>query len=259
MCNIAEGIRKEEARKRGRAWSSGVRCALCSATVSAVVGIAVAFFILAAIWGLLHLGTSGRVDAPAQIISTETPPQGSPGGDAPQVMAFATTTPVPQSRNRANDLTTTAYVALQAGRYEEAERVANEALELDASFGWAIWVRDEARRRQDEALNSNLDQLLNEGWLCLNRGELTEALRKAEYVLEKRPNDFAAKELKRLAEEAQKKAPESDWANSSSRKAGARQTLKIGDAEYGFCWIPSGEFDMGSPESEEGRFDNEPL
>ena len=49
------------------------------------------------------------------------------------------------------------------------------------------------------------------------------------------------------------------WSESSSREAGTRQTLKIGDAEYGFVWIPAGEFDMGSPESEENRDSDEVL
>ena len=49
------------------------------------------------------------------------------------------------------------------------------------------------------------------------------------------------------------------WREDPTRSAGSRQTLKIGDAEYGFCWIPPGEFDMGSPESEEGRRDDEIL
>ncbi len=49
------------------------------------------------------------------------------------------------------------------------------------------------------------------------------------------------------------------WREDSARPAGFRQTLKIGDAEYGFCWIPPGEFDMGSPETEKGRFDFETL
>lgn len=49
------------------------------------------------------------------------------------------------------------------------------------------------------------------------------------------------------------------WAESSKRPAGFRQTLAIGDVEYGFCWIPAGEFDMGSPESEEMRDSDEAL
>ena len=49
------------------------------------------------------------------------------------------------------------------------------------------------------------------------------------------------------------------WSESSTRPAGFRQTLTIGDAEYGFRWIPAGEFDMGSPGSEEGRRDDEVL
>jgi formylglycine-generating enzyme required for sulfatase activity len=49
------------------------------------------------------------------------------------------------------------------------------------------------------------------------------------------------------------------WAEDSKRPAGLRQTLKIGGAEYGFCWIPAGEFEMGSPETEEYRYDDEVL
>ena len=45
------------------------------------------------------------------------------------------------------------------------------------------------------------------------------------------------------------------WDESPTRAAGCRQTLKIGDVEYGFCWIPAGEFDMGSPKSEQREAD----
>lgn len=42
-------------------------------------------------------------------------------------------------------------------------------------------------------------------------------------------------------------------------KPGARQTITISGEEYAFRWIPAGEFDMGSPESEKGREDDEKL
>ena len=35
--------------------------------------------------------------------------------------------------------------------------------------------------------------------------------------------------------------------------------MKIGNAEYGFCWIPAGEFDMGSPTTEKYHGDDETL
>jgi formylglycine-generating enzyme required for sulfatase activity len=47
------------------------------------------------------------------------------------------------------------------------------------------------------------------------------------------------------------------WQDSSERKAGTRQTIKIGEDNYGFVWIPAGEFDMGSPESEVLRLSGE--
>ena len=54
-----------------------------------------------------------------------------------------------------------------------------------------------------------------------------------------------------------------DWAifftDNARRPAGYRQALLIDGEEYGFRWIPSGEFEMGSPESEEDRYDNETL
>ena len=49
----------------------------------------------------------------------------------------------------------------------------------------------------------------------------------------------------------------SQWQDSSERKAGTRQTIKIGAEEYGFVWIPAGEFVMGSPESEGLRHSGE--
>ena len=48
-----------------------------------------------------------------------------------------------------------------------------------------------------------------------------------------------------------------DWVESSSRKAGTRQTIKVGRVEIGLIWIPAGEFNMGSPEAERYRRDVE--
>ena len=52
---------------------------------------------------------------------------------------------------------------------------------------------------------------------------------------------------------------QSVFADSPTRPAGYRQALEINGEEYGFRWIPPGEFDMGSPESEVGRRDGETL
>ena len=41
--------------------------------------------------------------------------------------------------------------------------------------------------------------------------------------------------------------------------AGEKRTLSIRGIDYTFCWCPPGEFTMGSPESEEGREDDETL
>ena len=50
-----------------------------------------------------------------------------------------------------------------------------------------------------------------------------------------------------------------DWQDAAERGAGERQTLWIGGKEYGFVWIPAGEFEMGAPGSDRERFDNETL
>jgi formylglycine-generating enzyme required for sulfatase activity len=43
----------------------------------------------------------------------------------------------------------------------------------------------------------------------------------------------------------------------SGKTAGERMTLKISNVEYAFRWCPAGSFMMGSPESEEERWENE--
>lgn len=43
-----------------------------------------------------------------------------------------------------------------------------------------------------------------------------------------------------------------DWRNDPTRKPGTRQTLTVNGHDYGFCWIPSGEFMMGSPDPGQG-------
>lgn len=165
-----------------------------------------------------------------------------------------TITPPPPATKTATQLTNEANAALQAGRYEEAERLAEAALELNPTYGRAIWVRNEARRRISEH-----DQIRNEGWFCLDRGEAATALRKADILLKEFPKDEDALALKALAEKALIKQRVDAWSESSTRAAGFRQELEINGVGYGFCWIPAGEFNMGSPTSEKGRNDNERL
>ena len=101
--------------------------------------------------------------------------------------------------------------------------------------------------------------MLSVGEASLEAGDYETSLQKAKTALKMRRNDKRALELKKRAGEALRPAASPLWWPSSSRKAGYRQTLKIGDAEYGFVWIPAGEFDMGSPKSEEMRRYDETL
>ena len=50
-----------------------------------------------------------------------------------------------------------------------------------------------------------------------------------------------------------------DWTGSVDRPAGFCQTLRVAGQSYDWSWIPQGEYDMGSPEDEEGRGDDETL
>ncbi len=147
----------------------------------------------------------------------ETPKPKSPAAP-PQPQVSSGKTP--------SQLTTEANAALKAGRYEEAERLASEALKLDSSFDWAQFVLTKAQGRlEEEKRNSELDQMLNEGWRSFREGDSELALTKATTVLKARPDDPAALGLKRLAEAALQSDSESNLAESSSRKTETRQTL----------------------------------
>ena len=73
------------------------------------------------------------------------------------------------------------------------------------------------------------------------------------------PEPVKPPQRRQTAQERTSSAKAAKWSASSRRKAGTRQTLKIGDAEYGFCWIPAGKFKMGSRTTEKDRDDDETL
>ncbi|MBR0224465.1 MAG: SUMF1/EgtB/PvdO family nonheme iron enzyme [Thermoguttaceae bacterium] len=146
--------------------------------------------------------------------------------------------------------------ALAAGDYQRAQDRANAVLPKD--FATSDSKKEAESILATASKKSNAKRLASEGEALRKSGKLSEAASKAQEALKEDPNCQEAKELQtRLA--ADRKASENVWANSSSRKAGTRQTLKIGDAEYGFCWIPAGEFDMGSPTTEKDRGNDETL
>ena len=161
-------------------------------------------------------------------------------------------------------LTTEANAALKAERCEDAERLVREALRIDPSFEWARIVLKRAQEQlktvgEKEERNRELDQIVIEGWRLFKSDDSETALKKAEFVLNERPNDEGARELKRFSEEAFLSKLLTLWRESPSREAGFLRMMKIGDAEYDFRWIPAGEFDMGSPAEEWPRYDDEVL
>ena len=89
--------------------------------------------------------------------------------------------------------------------------------------------------------------------------------RKARLAAERERQRIARKEAKhkaRLAEEAAERERKRIAREEAKRKAqlaaGAVKTVTLpGGAEMRFRWCPAGTFEMGSPESEEGRYDDE--
>lgn len=146
--------------------------------------------------------------------------------------------PVEPPRKSTSRLKLEADAALSAGRYGDAERAAREALAIDPSRAWAKSLLKERRK---------LDRIMEEAQTRLDAGDAEGALEKVAVVLDKRPNDEAALRFKNLAEEERARAL---WRESPDRKAGAAQSLKVGDAEYVFRWIPAGAFGMGCLETE---------
>ena len=116
--------------------------------------------------------------------------------------------------------------------WKEASKKARDALALDPSCQAALNLQEAIKRRIRVIAQA----------MALNRNIYENAVKSAKDALTLNPENKLAKDY---LEEA------TGWGESSSRKAGTRQTLKIGNAEYGFRWIPAGEFDMGSPKSEQ--------
>ncbi len=177
--------------------------------------------------------------------------------------------------------------ALGKDDFDGAADKADAVLRLRPNDSEALKLQTQTEQKREDA---QVAKLLQEGRDALKKGDYALAASKAEEAKKLRPNNPDVKRLasdaKALEEKKQKEARETvaapssgktssggstpgsanrpsgsatAWAESSTRKAGTRQILKVGDKEYVFVWIPAGEFDMGSPESEEGRFDDETL
>lgn len=180
------------------------------------------------------------------------------------------------------------------GKLDDADSKMKEALADDPNCKEAkdlqSRIAEDRKNNEDDRQNQEkIAKLLKEGRDALNNGYYSLAKSKANAAGKLRPNDpevkkladdAAALETKKMEEDSKKVATTtvgtssggsttsggttaggstSSWGASSNRKAGYRQTLKIGNAEYGFCWIPSGVFNMGAPMSENGRRDDEKL
>lgn len=94
--------------------------------------------------------------------------------------------------------------------------------------------------------------------------KLAEAEAKAKSEAEARKK--AEEEARKAREEAQASVSSPSSSSEPSQRvssigvgsrAGEKKTLTVNGVDYTFCWCPAGEFMMGSPKSEEGRFDDE--
>ncbi|MBR2006345.1 MAG: SUMF1/EgtB/PvdO family nonheme iron enzyme, partial [Thermoguttaceae bacterium] len=136
----------------------------------------------------------------------------------------------------------------EAERRAESERRAREEAERQA--------REAERRAQEAEARAASERKAREA------EERAAAERRAREEAERKAKEAEARaEAERKArEEAKRKTSvaartSNGW--SAEHKAGTRQTLQIKGVEYAFRYCPPGTFLMGSPEDEEGRFDDE--
>ena len=138
-------------------------------------------------------------------------------------------------------------------RPQENVRRAIQASAVTPYLPRAHFIRKELQKRLE------LGQILLDGWNRLSEGDLSGALEKANAVLDVCADEKSALELKRTANEIVQATPTQTWAESSTRAAGYRQEFDVDGCKFGVCWIPAGEFEMGSPESEDERLNDEFL
>ncbi|MBR0239384.1 MAG: SUMF1/EgtB/PvdO family nonheme iron enzyme [Thermoguttaceae bacterium] len=110
--------------------------------------------------------------------------------------------------------------------------------------------------KMSEFLQKKKNQLESDALEALENGNYEQAITKLEFLLNLDPDSAVAKKLMALCKLALEKRNKPNNA-SSSLKAGDRKTVTVNGVEFAFRWCPRGTFMMGSPTSEEGRYDNE--
>ena len=107
-----------------------------------------------------------------------------------------------------------------------------------------------------------LEQLWNEVEKSIDNEDYKNAAVQLESILKLDKNSKEAKELLDLCQENMNvpQPPQNPspikW--TAGAKAGERMVLKVNGVEFAFRWCPAGKFMMGSPDSENGRGNDEP-
>ena len=202
----------------------------------------------------------------------------SPEVEVPEIL----TPPTPKVVKPASELTEEAIAAYNAGRYEESERLALDALEVNPNYARAKVFLPKPRKKLETS--RKVAGIVAEGRALLESGPFSEALSKADEALKISPDDPDAERLKRdalakkdddeiaavlkegwtsfysedplnaliKAQTVSKRRPgfpEAKELEAHSKayalKPGTRVTLEIKGVKYAFRWIPPGSFMMG--------------
>ncbi len=126
-----------------------------------------------------------------------------------------------------------------------------EAVRTDAEFATYVSAAEDEIAVTEEAVRLDKFGAAEES---LNRGEAElNKLRKALFASEKA-------EAERKAHEAtERKAEAESIAALCGKSAGERNVVHVGSQDVALRWCPPGTFLMGSPTSEDGRYDDEIL
>jgi tetratricopeptide (TPR) repeat protein len=132
--------------------------------------------------------------------------------------------------------TNASWIALQAGRYDEAITQADIALGLKPSDTAAARLRADAQNGQRKAAEIAATQqkyqaATNAGWAALKAGRFDDAITQAGVALGLRPGDAAATRLRSDAQIAQRTAAES--ARTTAQQRGTTNFYGIR-----FMWVP---------------------
>ena len=120
----------------------------------------------------------------------------------------------------------------------------------------------QSKQKEREKCEKELAQLFSSVKDACSKNEYVIAISYLEDILRIVPDSMDAKKLLDFCTDKVEQKHREDEAKKRElsmpgAKAGDRKTISVNGVEFAFRWCPPGTFMMGSPESEDGRFDDE--